>query len=109
MNQRDDQSNSNLQVSGYGPRLKRTLVFAVVLVVIVAAIVLAAIWANSRDPEIGVQPTPRPTQVPRPTATTVPPDTPTTEPTEPAEAMVVGHRDTRTNRSASRRFANTDR
>ena len=89
MNQRDDQPNSNLQVSGYGPRVKRTLVLVIVLAVIVAAIVLAAIWANSRDPEVGVQPTPRPTQVPKPTATTVIPDTPTPEPTEPEKAMVA--------------------
>ena len=88
MNQRDDQTNSNLQVSGYGPRVKRALVSVIVLAVIVAAIVLAAVWANSRDPEVGVQPTPRPTRVPQPTATTVPPDAPTTEPTEPAKAKV---------------------
>ena len=89
MNQRDDQPNSNLQVSGYGPRVKRTLVFVIVLAVIVAAIVLAAIWANSRDPEVGVQPTPRPTRAPEPTATAVTPDTPTPESTESEKAMVA--------------------
>ncbi len=89
MTQRDDQPNSNLQVSGYGPRLKRTLVFVIALAVIVAAIVLAAIWANSRDPEVGVQPTPRPTRAPEPTANTVIPETPTPEPTVPEKAMVA--------------------
>lgn len=89
MNQRDEQPNSNLQVSGYGPRIKKTLVVVVALAVIVAAIALAAIWANSREPEVGVQPTPRPTQAPDPTDTATPPDTPTSEPTEPAEVQVV--------------------
>ena len=87
MNQSEDQLKLEPASFWLRPRLKRTLVFAVVLVAIVAAIVLAAIWANSRDPEIGVQPTPRPTQVPRPTATTVPPDTPTAEPTEPETSV----------------------
>ena len=82
MNQPDDQNNSGLRVSGYGPRIRQTLIVGIVLAVIVAAIAVAAIWANSRDPEVGVQPTPRPTQAPKPTATLVPPDTPTAEPTE---------------------------
>ena len=85
MNQSDDQNNSNLRVSGYGSRIKQTLIVVVALAVIVTAIVLAALWANSREPEIGVQPTPRPTQVPQSTATMPPPDTPTTAPTEPVE------------------------
>ena len=82
MNQPDDQNNSGLRVSGYGPRIRQTLIVGIALAVIVAAIAVAAIWANSRDPEVGVQPTPRPTQAPKPTATMVPPDTPTAEPTE---------------------------
>ena len=89
MNQPDDQNNSGLRVSGYGPRIRQTLIVGIVLAVIVAAIAVAAIWANSRDPEVGVQPTPRPTQAPKPTATMAPPDTPTAEPTEPAEVMVA--------------------
>ena len=83
MNQPDDQNNSGLRVSGYGPRIRQTLIVGIVLAVIVAAIAVAAIWANSRDPEVGVQPTPRPTQAPKPTATMAPPDTPTATP-EPA-------------------------
>ncbi len=89
MNQPDDQNNSGLRVSGYGPRIRQTLIVGIVLTVIVAAIAVAAIWANSRDPEVGVQPTPRPTQAPKPTATMAPPDTPTVQPTEPAEVMVA--------------------
>ena len=89
MNQPDDQSNSNLRVSGYGSRIKQASIVVVVLAAIVAAIVLAAIWANSREPEVGVQPTPRPTQAPKPTATTAPPDTPTAEPTEQVETLVA--------------------
>ncbi len=87
MNQRDDRSN--LQVSGYGQRAKKTLIVVIVLAAIVATIVLAAIWANSREPDVGIQPTPRPTQAPKPTATTTPPETPTAPPTQPAEAQVV--------------------
>ncbi len=89
MNQRDDQPNSNLRVSGYGPRIKQAFVVVIVLAAIIAAIALAAIWANSREPEVGVQPTPRPTQAPKPTATTAPPDTPTAEPTEKVEILVA--------------------
>lgn len=89
MNQPDDQSNSNLRVSGYGSRIKKASIVVVVLAVIVAAIVLAAIWANSREPEVGVQPTPRPTQAPKLTATTAPPDTPTAEPTEQVETLIA--------------------
>ena len=89
MNQSDDQNNSNLRVSGYGPRIKQTLIVVIVLAVIVAAIVLAAIWANNREPDPGVQPTPRSTQAPQPTATSPPPDTPTTEPTETTEVQVA--------------------
>ncbi len=89
MNQSDDQNNSGLRVSGYGPRIKQTLIVVVVLAVIVAAIVLAAIWANNREPDPGVQPTPRSTQAPLPTATSPPPDTPTTEPTETTEVQVA--------------------
>ena len=83
MAQPDDQNNSGLRVSGYGPRLRQTLVIVGALAVIVIAIILAALWANSREPDVGVQPTPRPTRPPEPTATTVPPtDTATPEPTE---------------------------
>ena len=89
MNQSDDQNNSNLRVSGYGPRIKQTLIVVIVLAIIVAAIVLAAIWANNREPDPGVQPTPRSTQAPQPTATSPPPDTPTTEPTETTEVQVA--------------------
>ncbi|MYF78851.1 MAG: hypothetical protein F4180_02865 [Chloroflexi bacterium] len=89
MNQPDDQNNSGLRVSGYGPRIRQTLIVGVILAVIVAAIAAAAIWSNSREPEVGVQPTPRPTQAPEPTASVVPSDTPTSEPTEAAEVMVA--------------------
>ena len=89
MNQSDDQNNSGLRVSGYGPRIKQTLIVVIVLAIIVAAIVLAAIWANNREPDPGVQPTPRSTQAPQPTATSPPPDTPTTEPTEATEVQVA--------------------
>ncbi len=89
MNQPDDQNNSGLRVSGYGPRIRQTLIVGVILAVIVAAIAAAAIWSNSREPEVGVQPTPRPTRAPEPTATVVPSDTPTSEPTEAAEVMVA--------------------
>ncbi len=89
MNQPDDQNNSGLRVSGYGARIRQTLIVGVILAVIVAAIAAAAIWSNSREPEVGVQPTPRPTRAPEPTATVVPSDTPTSEPTEAAEVMVA--------------------
>ena len=89
MNQSDDQNNSNLRVSGYGSRIKQTLIIVVALAVIVTAIVLAALWANSREPESGIQPTPRPTQAPQSTATMPPPDTPTTAPTESVEVKVA--------------------
>ncbi len=88
MNQPDDQNNSGLRVSGYGPRIRQTLIVGIVLALIVAAIAAAAIWSNSREPEVGVQPTPRPTRAPEPTATVAPTKTPTPEPTEPAVAMV---------------------
>ena len=83
MNEPDSEKTSGLRVSGYGPRIVRTGIAAIVLLLIVAAIALAAIWANSRDPEQGVQPTPRPTQPPEPTATPKPVDTPTPEPEVP--------------------------
>ncbi len=88
MNQPDDQNNDGLRVSGYGPRHRQTLIVGIILAVIVAAIAAAAIWSNSREPEVGVQPTPRPTQAPRPTSTTAS-DTPTAEPTQLAGAMVA--------------------
>ena len=88
MNQPDDQNNSGLRVSGYGPRIRQTLIVGVILAVIVAAIAAAAIWSNSREPEVGVQPTPRPTRAPEPNATVALTDTPTSEPTEPAVTMV---------------------
>ena len=88
MNQPDDQNNDGLRVSGYGPRIRQTLIVGIILAVIVAAIAAAAIWSNSREPEVGVQPTPRPTQAPRPTSTTAS-DTPTAEPTQLAGAMVA--------------------
>ena len=89
MNQPDDQNNSGLRVSGYGPRIRQALIVGIVLALIVAAITAAAIWANSREPEVGVQPTPRSTQAPRPTPTAAPSDRPTSEPTEPAEVIVA--------------------
>ena len=82
MTQPDDQNNSGLRVSGYGPRVRQTLIAGIVIAAIVVAIVLAALWANSREPEMGVQPTPRPTQPPQPSATVPPPDTATPEPEE---------------------------
>ena len=88
MAQPDDQNDSNIRVSGYGPRVRRTLTIVVALGIITIAIVLATLWANSRDPEVGIQPTPRPTRPPEPTATLPPTDTPTPEPTEPAEVVV---------------------
>ena len=81
MSQPDDQNNSGLRVSGYGARIRQTLIVGVILAVIVAAIAAAAIWSNSREPEVGVQPTPRPTPAPEPTATVAPTKTPTPEPT----------------------------
>lgn len=89
MSQPDDQNNSGLRVSGYGPRIRQTLIVGVILAVIVAAIAAAAIWSNSREPEVGVQPTPRPTRAPEPTATVAPTKTPTSEPTETTEVMVA--------------------
>ena len=89
MNQPDDQNNSGLRVSGYGPRVRQTLIVGIILAVIVVAIAAAAMWSNSREPEVGVQPTPRPTRAPEPTATVVPSDTPTPEPTEAPEVMVA--------------------
>ena len=82
MNQPDDQNNDGLRVSGYGPRIRQTLIVGIILALIVAAIAVAAIWSNSREPEVGVQPTPRPTS-------TTASDTPTAEPTQLAEAMVA--------------------
>lgn len=87
MNQPDDQNNSGLRVSGYGPRIRQTFIVGVILAVIVAAIAAAAIWSNSREPEVGVQPTPRPTQAPEPTSTVAPSNTPTSEPTESSGMM----------------------
>ncbi len=95
MNQRDRQSESNLRVSGYGTRIRQTLIAVVVIGVIVAAIVFAAIWANSREPETGVQPTPRPTQPPEPTATLEPPTRPTYTPV-PTEIVETQNADTPT-------------
>ena len=46
MNQPDDQNNSGLRVSGYGPRIRQTLVVGIILAIIVAAIAAAAIWSN---------------------------------------------------------------
>ena len=89
MNQPDDQKNSGLRVSGYGPRIRQTLIVGLILAVIVAAIAAAAIWSNSREPEVGVQPTPRPTRAPEPTATVAPSDTPTPEPVETPEVLVA--------------------
>ena len=82
MAQPDDQNNQGLRVSGYGPRIRQAAIVVIILAVIVAGIVLAALWSNQQEPEVGVQPTPRPTQAPRPTATQPPPDTATPEPTE---------------------------
>lgn len=84
MAQPDDQNNSGLRVSGYGPRIRQAAIVVIVLVAIVAAIALAAIWSNRQEPEVGVQPTPRPTRISQPTPTPLPPDTPTPTPTEPA-------------------------
>ena len=90
MAQSDDQNNSSLRASGYGPRLRQTLIIVVAIGIIAIAIILAAIWANSRDPEVGVQPTPRPTQPPQPTETPIPPtDTATPEPTEPPAVKIA--------------------
>ena len=89
MSQPDDQNNSGLRVSGYGPRIRQTLIVVGILALIVAAIAAAAIWSNSREPEVGVQPTPRPTRAPEPTATVAPTKTPTSEPTETTEVMVA--------------------
>lgn len=88
MNQPGDQNNSGLRVSGYGPRIRQILIVGIVLVLIVAAIAAAAIWSNSRESEVGMQPTPRPTRAPEPTATVTPSDTPTSEPTEAADATI---------------------
>ena len=87
MAQSDDQNNSGLRVSGYGPRVRQTLIIGIVIGLIVVAIVIAALWANSQDPEVGVQPTPRPTQVPNTPTTQPEPDTPTPEPTEPPATL----------------------
>ena len=89
MNQPDDQNDSGLRVSGYGPRVRQTLIVGIILALIVAAIAAAAMWSNSLEPEVGVQPTPRPTPAPEPTATVAPLDTATLEPTEPAEVKVA--------------------
>ncbi len=90
MAQPDDQNNSGLRVSGYGPRVRQTIVIVAAIGIIVIAIVAAALWANSREPEAGVQPTPRPTRPPEPTATSIPPtDTATPEPTEPPVVEVA--------------------
>ena len=89
MSQPDDQNNSGLRVSGYGPRIRQTLIVVGILALIVAAIAAAAIWSNSREPEVGVQPTPRPTRAPEPTAAVAPTKTPTSEPTETTGVMVA--------------------
>ena len=89
MAQPDDQNQSGLRVSGYGPRIRQTAIVVIVLGAVVAAIVLAAMWSNRQEPEVGVQPTPRATEVPQPSPTSPSPDTPTPEPTAQAEVQVL--------------------
>ncbi len=78
----NDQEPSGLRVSGYRSRVRSSLTIIVILAVVVGGIILATIWANSRDPEVGVQPTPRATATLEPSPTIRPTDTATPEPEE---------------------------
>jgi hypothetical protein len=80
----EDKTSSGLRVSGYGPRIKQAVIVVILLVAIVAAIALSAIWSNRQQPEVGVQPTPRPT----PTLSTPEPTEPIPKSTEPTEVQV---------------------
>ena len=88
MTQPDDQNNLGLRVSGYRPRIIQTVIAVIVMVAIVSTIALVAIWSNRQDPEVGAQPTPRPTQSHEPTATLLPSNTPTSKPTALKEDRV---------------------
>lgn len=71
MTSNNTESNSSLKAGGYRSRIIRLVPAIIGLAAIAGIIAIAAIWANSRDPNTVIPPPPTPT--PMPTSTAVPP------------------------------------